>query len=183
MSVLRVPLVIQVAHPGELMQTSRGQVWEQNDHTRVQVPKLDQGFPRGRCELCLARGGSSPHLPVEGHLVPCSLATTWQQGALRPQPGKRLGASERILRSLAQLKLLCLQLGSEARSLQQLWDPEHRIAASAGQLLGSPQREQQQVGPCSRFPPRPCAHMQLPLLTEARSPSTPVSHLPGPPGF
>ena len=56
--------MIQVAHPGELMQTSRGQVWEQNDHTRVQVPKLDQGFPRGRCELCLARGGSSPHLPV-----------------------------------------------------------------------------------------------------------------------
>ncbi|KAM7235493.1 hypothetical protein CapIbe_012679 [Capra ibex] len=56
-----------------------------------------------------------------------------------------LSVTTKLSQTKEELKRLCLQLGSEARSLQQLWGPEHRIAASAGQLLGSPQRERQQA--------------------------------------
>ncbi|KAJ1075658.1 hypothetical protein K5549_017700, partial [Capra hircus] len=58
-----------------------------------------------------------------------------------------LSVTTKLSQTKEELKRLCLQLGSEARSLQQLWGPEHRIAASAGQLLGSPQRERQQGSP------------------------------------
>lgn len=54
--------------------------------------------------------------------------------------------------TLSQLKLLCLRLVSEARSLQQLWGAERSIPVSTDQLLGSPERKHQQVGLCSRLP-------------------------------
>lgn len=49
-------------------------------------------------------------------------------------------------RALPQLKLLCLRLMGEAGSLRQLWGAERRTPASAGQRLGSPPKELQQVG-------------------------------------
>lgn len=57
-----------------------------------------------------------------------------------------------VLHPLSQLKLLCLNLVSEARSLRQLCSTEHGIPASTDKLLGDPQKEQQQVGLCLFLP-------------------------------
>ena len=57
-----------------------------------------------------------------------------------------------LLRPLSQLKLLCLKLVNEARSLRQLWSAERGTPVSTDQPLGSPEKKRQQVGLCSRHP-------------------------------
>lgn len=109
------------------------------------------------------------------HALPPSVSGILPSG-IRPQissRGRCNHSSERewvalgavftgVLHPLSQLKLLCLNLVSEARSLRQLWSTEHGIPASIDKLLGDPQKEQQQVGLCSFLPIWPlCPNVTL----------------------
>ncbi|VFV27157.1 Hypothetical predicted protein [Lynx pardinus] len=74
-----------------------------------------------------------------------------------------------------ELKLLCLRLLSEARSLRQLWGAERRIPASTGRLLGSPSSELQQPRRTSQMGAvmtDPATGIEVPVLAVTLHPQT-----------
>lgn len=95
----------------------------------------DRRWEWGKTTGGCGAGASLHRRAAEGAVIKAT------SGAARP---RRTVTGAR--RALPQLKLLCLRLVSEARSLRQLWGAERHTPASAGQRLGSPPKELQQVG-------------------------------------
>lgn len=134
--------------------------WEQKEHTRSPRLETKPGFLQAEYASWDLPGPASAGL----HALPPSVPGILPSG-IPPQissrghcnhSSERVGGSRsrvhRCTHPLSQLKLLCLNLVSEARSLQQLWSTEHGIPASTDKLLGDPQKEQQQVRLCSFLP-------------------------------
>ncbi|EPY76926.1 hypothetical protein CB1_001341005 [Camelus ferus] len=108
---------------------------------QAKVTAVRRGRPHQDSDAPGAAGGHGEGWEAEEQVDLEGFDTETFYGILLRQS---LSVTTKLSQTKEELKLLCLKLRSEARSLLQLWGAERRIPASAGQLPGSLQRERQQ---------------------------------------